>query len=286
MNPNLVPTLIVNKNGVTTTVHKKPTGSANTSAVLPLPVAPALHTSSLTDTQRSELISQIHDCAGILHEGFSYAIGKPYKDIIRDLMFTYPDNAVTAVHDYLMLDLSHDREEYNNRFGFLIMLTMLMHRETGNTVHEYLTFKTALPLTAGEPEYGTEIIRGLHSYNQLPVMDNYADSDQDTKRRIAALLSVTETLFAQYKEHHRQVIVAANGKNYPLVIPTPLEFGLPLEEKPEVRLIGDSLIELIIEQPENADAISRHIIEEGINDGVLLREIFDSSTPSLRDGLI
>jgi hypothetical protein len=282
MNPKLIPTVIVNKNGVTTTVHKKPLGSfiAGTG----LPVAPPPPTTGLTEAERSELISQIHDRAGILHEGFSYAIGKPHKDIIRDLMFTYPDNAVTAMHDYLMLDLSHDREEYNNRFGFLTMLTSLMHRDTGNTIHEYLTFKTALPLTAGDPEYGTEIIRGLHSHNQLPVMDNYADSDQDTKRRIAAILSVTESLFTQYKEHQRQVIVAANGNNYPLVMPTPLEFGLPLEEKPEVRLIGNSLIELIIEQPETRRDLTDHHQEASTMASCSGR--YSQATSSLRDGLI
>lgn len=285
MKTNLVPTVIVNKNGVTTTVHKTPL-TASPAGRLPAPVVIIPAATNLTEAQRSDMISQTHERAGILHEGFSYTIGKSYKDIIRDQLLTYSDNALTAMHDYLMLDLSHDREAYNNRFGFLTILTSIMYRDTDNTIHEYLTFKKALPLTTGDPEYGTKIIRGLHSYKQLPVMDNYADSDQDTKRRIAALLSVTEALFTQHKEHQRQVIVAANGSNYPLVIPTPLEFGLPLEEKPEVRLIGDSLIELIIDQPEKADAISRHIIEEGINDGVLLREIFDSSTPSLRDGLI
>jgi hypothetical protein len=279
MNPNLIPTVIVNKNGVTTTVHKKPLDPSTTGTGLP--AAHLSPTTGLTEAQRSNMISQMHSRLETIEH---------HKDAIRDLLLTYPDNAVTAMHDYIMTDAPDNREQ-RHRTAFLRILSDPRHHDTGSTIHEYLTFRAALQPTASNINDGLALIRALHGYQQLPVMDSYGDADQETQEQITALLTVTQPLYKRYREHQSYILSVATTSgthswDQPPVMPDPLEVGLPLEVKDDIRLIGDDLINLIIERPENADAISRTIIKDGISDGALLREKLDSKTPALRDGIL
>lgn len=284
MKQNLTPTVIVNKNGVATTVHKKPVTSSTMTSGLPVPIVTKPAAKKLTEAQRNELITQINDHIGTI---------KYHKDAIRDLLLTYPDNAVTAMHDYLIPEVSDDREN-SNRSAFLRVLSDPRFGDNGNTIHEYLTFKTVLQTTSPNVNVGLAVIRSLHGYKQLPVMGSYGDADQNTQDKITALLTVTQDLYNRYKEHQRETpgfatTSGTTGKiswSQPPPMPEPLEVGLPLEVTRGIHLIGDDLISLIIEQPENADAISRTIIKERISDPALLREKFESNIPSMRDGLL
>jgi hypothetical protein len=286
MNPNLVPTRIVNKNGVTTTVHKKPLGPSSTSNALPAPAVTALPTRALTEAQRSDMISKTHRRLWVIHGGRNVGTGMYHADAIRELMLTYPDNAVASMHNYIMTDFTGNRIETRNRTDFL---NAVMHyATTGNAANEYLTFREHLTTSnhIGIKD-NMAILRALHDYQQLPVMADYSEADQDTQEKITALLTVTQGLYNRYKEHQREALGSSKaGWGEPITVPDPLEFGLPLDTSKFVRLIGDDLINLITEQPENADEITRRILKDGINDSALLREIFESPAPALRDGLI
>lgn len=291
MNPNLVPTVVVNKNGVTTTVHKKPVSPFITSNTLPAPAVTALPTRTLTDKQRSDMISKLHRRLWVIHGGRDVGTGKYYADIIRDQLLTYSDNALATMHEYLLSDVENNVKEERHRSAFLKVLCDPRYKDTGHTVHEYLTFKPVLQKNTSSIIDGLSLIRVLHDYSQLPVMDSYGDADQDTQEKIAALLTVTQDLYIKYKEHQFSILSAAtisgnHSWDEPPAIPAPLELGIPIYTEMNISLIGDDLINLIMEQPKNAEAISKVIVQDGINDPALIREIFDSNTPSLRDGLL
>jgi len=292
MNQNLVPTVVVNKNGVTTTVHKKPLSASVTGTPLPAPAVTALPAKSLTEAQRSEKISRMQRRLWVIHGRRDLSTGRDHSDVIRDQLLTYSDNALSALHEFLMSSVDDDKRAVRHRTAFLRMLSDPKHPETGNTVHEYLTFNTVIQQTAHNNVMdGLALIRSLHDYKQLPVMDSYGDADQETQKQVTALLTVTQDLLDKYKDHQRKILASiVGGKNrwnhHPDDLPTPMQLGIPIDTKNNISLVGDNLISLIVEQPENAEAISRIIVKEGINDSALIREIFESNTPSLRDGLI
>lgn len=284
MNPNLVPTVIVNKNGVTTTVHKKPVGSHTVDTPLPAPAVTTSPARTLTDAERSDMISKMHRRLWVIS-------GREHSDIIRDQLLTYSDNALTAMNEFLLSEVEGNVKETRHQLAFLKMLCDPRYRDTGHTVHEYLTFKPVLQQKTSSIIDGMALVRALHDYKQLPVMDSYGDADQETQEQIAALLTVAQGLLDKYKYHQRETLGAApisgsHSQGKQPAIPNPLEFGIPLYVEWNVRLVGDDLISLIMEQPENAEAISKVIVQDGINDAALLREIFDSETPALRSGLL
>lgn len=237
--------------------------------------------------ERYELIARTVEKLGALFAAENYSTRKKHYDGIRDLMIAYSDSAATALHEYIMADLSEEPDAYVARNLFLSTIIKPSHEETSATVHEYLNFKEALSFTLNAPDEAMATVRALHSYPQLPNMENYAEADEDTKAKVLALLTVTNSLYAKHQQHEFGLLVsAASSWTKAPTIPTPMELGLPLEIKPEIRLIGEDLINLIIDQPEDAEAIARRITGEGVNDSKLLRDIFTSDIPSLRDGLI
>ena len=237
--------------------------------------------------ERYELIAQSIEKLGTLFAAENYVTRKKHYDGIRDLMLAYPDSSAAALHEHIMADLTKEPDEYVARNLFLSMIIKPNHKETSATVHEYLIFKESLPFTLTAPDEAMATVRALHSYQQLPLMEDYTEADDDTKAKIIALLTVTNSLYAKYKQQEYGMLVSAASSWTKLpTIPPPVELGLPLEVKPEIRLLGDGLINLIIDCPDDAHEIARRISEEGIADSSLLREIFESDTPSLRDGLI
>jgi hypothetical protein len=249
------------------------------------------HAAPLTEAQRDELIDQIRLRAGDLHKGTSLSGGNTFQNIIRDLMLTCPDQTVIAIHEYFMFEESDDPREYREQCrerGELIgTLTGPRYKENGNTLHEYIIFKESIAGSIGSL-YGLAIVSLLHKYEQLPAMDSYSNANEETKVKIAALIKVTSSLFGLYKEHERAYLGSPAFKHQGnSIVPTPKEYGLPLDyDWTGIRLHGDDLINLILEQHENADEIASIMTKDGITDPDLLREIFSSKTPALRHGLI
>lgn len=225
--------------------------------------------------------------------GENYFTDVQYKDAIRNLMLASTDGGVIAMHEYIMADLPY------YQYGFRQSLIMAMNPDYSNeelvhTVQEFLNFRTLISDYSIEPFNVLRIFSSLHSYQQLPKMDNYAVADEKTKRKVEALITVTMNLYKRYGWHSIQTVQAAHNaagswKDFFTenpAIPAPTEFGLPLELVPNIRLIDDDLINLVVSQPDHADDIARAIITEGISAGALLRDIFTSGTQSLRNGLL
>jgi hypothetical protein len=285
MNPNLVPTVIVNKNGVTTTVHKKPQSASVSSSAIPAP------SSTLTDTvttHRDEIITQIREWLEIESYRRSPEIQSRLPDAISELLLTYSDNAVTAMHEYLTTDLNDSDAERNRELLLQLLGSSRRNVASPSTVHEYLNFLPALQHNNHNPELAMAIISALHTYKQLPVMENYAEADETTKQQVSALINVTSDLIIKFDKREIMMVSAAwtSGSFAPPRHYDPMGFDLPLENGDEPRLLGDDLISIIIEKPEEAEEITRIIIKDRITDGELIRDRITSKAPSLREGII
>lgn len=292
--PNLIPTPVTDKNGKLTTVHKKP--QAHPSAPnLSLPTLNTPSTPALTPEQRHEIIEQSHQRLYIIQDGpTSGEGGNWHADKIHELMLTYPDHAITSMHQYFMLDIDQYKEAkpYIERIEFLSLLTRPNQPPLWTTVHEYLAFRTIPTTKTPNFDLDIAIIRALHTYPQLPTMDHYADADEETKGKIIALIATTRELSMEYFTRHFQTLVntsSSSDDEDPEI--SPMELGIPLEikhpnEDQRIRLHGDDLINLVINNPEHASLITRYITKEGISDPALLKEIVETNTPTLRDGML
>jgi hypothetical protein len=284
MNQKLIPTRIVNKNGVTTTVHKKAQSTSASGSTLPAPSAVFTDTAT---ANRDELLTQIREWIEIPSSRRTPELQQRLPDAISKLLPTYSDNAVTALHEYIMADLT-DAEEQHKRERLLQLMGSERRAATPVIVHEYLTFLPAIQRNNHDPELGMAMISAIHGYKQLPAMENYAEADETTKQQVSALINVTSDLASKYQ--NREIMMMSeswnkSGHRGPQSY-DPMELGLPLDNGDDLRLIGDDLIGIIIERPEEAKEITRIIIKDRITDGELIRDRITSATPSLREGII
>lgn len=315
MKQNLIPTVIVNKNGVTTTVHKKPAQATTTSAKLPTPSTPVTASKTLTREQRHELITEIQEgIRDIYTKTQHFDPGMHEGKAVREIMLSSTDNAINTMHEYVMIPMDHTiqpsqgtTEEYKRRV-FLGVISLHQRKTNQHRVHEYLTFRDSLEQTLNwKHDYAIDhalaLVNSLHDYPQLPVIDDYAEADEVTQHKAAALLTISDKLFTEYfkrLDHWEKTTTFPDYSNAdwqtitPIPRPTPTELGIPMEidqphwdaEQKAIRLLGDDLIHLVLQHPENADSIAQHIIDRKTADPHHLREVFDNEAPALRGGII
>lgn len=315
MNRNLVPTRIVNKNGVSTTVHRKPANTTTTKTKLPTPAAPATPSKGLTQEQRNQLITEIQARIVELYTPTQmFRPGESESEMVRRCMLDSTDNAITAMHEYVMIEMKQQITQYHGqpnpeheRRVFLGWIGDYTNRTTPHNVHEYITYRDSIARTfidslrPARPAFYSEnplmLLDSLHGYTQLPAMDDYAEADEETRTQVAALLTVTDKLYIEYFErlhekYRNAAPVTYTLDNPPPPLPTPMELGLPLDmerqythDTQSVRLHGDSLTSLVMKHPAHANDIADHIIQRG-TDTSHLWEVFDTPAPSLQSGIL
>jgi hypothetical protein len=272
MNQPLVPTRIVNKNGVLTTVHKKPAGAPLTAGTIPAPAAVPSGT-KLTAKERRDikvmLIDEVSNACEEWNSNWSY-------ENLEASLNSYNDATIAAIRDYLpTIPPSFAGDE--DRGGFLFTLVKnTTVRVSGSTVHEYIVYKSCFPQGATASSI-MSYVRALHSYPQLPVMDSYAEADEATTAKVTALLRVTNDL----NMRSLQDIFLKGGEDQPEG-----SSPLPVTYAPEPKITDDSIVDLIVERPDLADEIADLIITKKVRDGALIREMIESKTQSIRDGLL
>jgi hypothetical protein len=270
-NSNLVPTPIVNKNGVRTTVHKKVAPASPATAALPAP-AVTMDSAMLSFKDRREIITMVNDKVKESQSVNGWDSKKwSYGDLGATLR-SCSDTAIIAIRDLLLIDPQGflQREE---RDDFLFALAQKDEKVSGTTIHEYIVYREHLKGTSMSTKI--DLIKGLHTYTQLPAMENYADADQETKANIITLLSVAKKLYS------RDLM-----KNLYSAHLNSTESTTSVSSDGQIRLTNDNLVALLIERPEAADEIIALIVDKRINDGELIRNMIESDTPSIRDGLL
>lgn len=269
---NLIPTPVVTKNGVLTTVHKKPAGAPLTAGTIPAPAATSPVT-KLSARERRDIkamvTNEVSKACEEWNPNWSW-------ENLEESLNSYSDSVIVAIRDYLpTIPTSFAGEEERGSFLYTLVKNDLV-RVSGSTVHEYIAYKSCFSRGTTASSI-MSYVSALHSYPQLPVMDSYADADGATTAKITALLSVTNNL----NMRSLQDIFLKAGEDQPDSVAS-----LPVTYDPEPRITDDSIVDLIVERPDLADEITDLIVTKKVRDGALIREMIESGTQSIRDGLL
>lgn len=264
--------------------------------------APATATLLQQARPSNDLISKINQQLQTIYNKNPFEKRANDSDEICALLLTYPLHTVTAIHNYLNQNIDmEDYDETHERNSLLKMLTQNKHPDNAQTIHDYLALRADSTLTARNLPIDIAMVRALRDYPQLP-NTHYTTLSKETKTKIKALLNTTREIIAIHNNrvHNSQWGNASHigTANETSLEHIPSDFGLPLEteqrkairnlrheDNTRIRLTSDIIINLILDQPDNAPAITAHI-RKGINDPELLQDIFTSTNPALRNGLL
>lgn len=268
---NLVPTRIVNKNGVATTVYKRPEKPAAEGSVIPVPSSSITVLSSMT---RGQLIEEV---AGIV-----YDLNKDEDGNDDDI---YWDSArsrhrIDTIEEAL---LDHDEETLRRLMDALNGkdYDSLSEMETllSDGVFEGKNTRYINAIEQLYPLVGTG--RGTSSLDvlidSLKYYPGLGDLDVAKFPQIAAILN-TVCIFEQNKPPAwaDETLLWYSGReqagdiNYPV-------------------LYSDELIELLSRRPHQAHRIVQFVLERGNpkpEDITFIEEMLDSETPSIAEGAL
>lgn len=228
---------------------------------------------SSTAESTDEVIESITSRITEISVSYSYRL-----PAIREALSNYPESTIAAIRDYLAPHLT-DYLERRHRADFLGILGNESDKkqpESASTIHEYLTYGTCLSLLV--PESIFKVLHRLHDYERLPASDNYAYADEDTRLKIKALLTVTESL-------HRRYVAIADEQRHTEGVKERLA-AIPLDWHNGIKITDDSLVSLTFDYPEQAKSIAGLLRTRGTTDSKLIREIIESEASSLREGTL
>lgn len=184
MNKNLVPKVITDKNGVTTTRWVKPEKAASSVSDIP-PVSPNQATPAATDAHLVEsLVDWFKECDeySIDVEAVVKAIptyGNDTLELLSAEMLRGTEGRDTAA---LWISLYSDQETY---------------------LRELFTYRDAFDPST-DYSFIEEAVHYLHEYDELPKMKDYSKADEDLKQKIYDVLAVTESAIAEDYEASRE----------------------------------------------------------------------------------
>ena len=179
-------------------------------------------------------------------------------ELVRTRLLTYSDRLIAKVLESLTGPSTVSSRD-------LMALTTTSDIDA-NTVHEFLVFRPYLD----EKIYRGAVlkaIKGIHTYAQLPVADNYAEADDDVQEKVIAMLRVTERMIFAYDTYY--------DKSYPIAF-----------SRGATVLVGNDLIRLVIANPSKAEIISQTLIERGTSGVSLLESVIRDDVQSLSRGIL
>lgn len=264
----LLPTTIVNKNGVTTTVHKRVDTSGKTTPVtIPSPAAKLPIAEGLADAEATVGAALITVQS---YEDFDHDIGD--FRVLERLLARWEPSVTRAYakvidenpnhgYDELVASVLHNNHNPSEASYLLIAAQEDTKPDTdwsrfeGGTFAYALAKETYLGITSLSEEYGFEL-------PELP----FEAEDQKLVEIFKALAVVT---YAVYHSDTQKGLVS-----------------ITMNEGEAVTLNNNELIELIISRPEDAHRISRIVVDRDNPDATLIEEMLDAEVPALRDGMI
>jgi hypothetical protein len=263
----LVPTTIVNKNGVTTTVHKRAEANGNASAMIPSPAALPL---------KDDELSKAEACVGAAlitvqgYEDFHHDIGD-FRVLERRLARWEP-SVIRAYATMLDNHPNHGYDElvasvlYNDHDPDEASYLLITAQEDKRPDSDWSGFE------GGTFTYGIakSIYWGIASLSEeygfdLPELPFEAE-DQKPVEIFQALAIVT---YAVYHSNTQKGLVSVTT-----------------EDGEGMMLNNNELIDLIIKRPEDAQRISSIVVDRENPDAALIEEMLDTEVPALRDGII
>lgn len=250
MTSNLVPQVITDKNGVTTTRWVKPTGNSSVaqSALRALP--PISTEPQLQHVSRVSLL-------GALYKAFSeYGEYEDWEeadlDGITAKLKGLDDHSLRLITNFIQKDnqIVHAKvteivdlvDTYGVRPPYLNELLAY-----------YDTFSNGV-----SQEFKEEAVEKLHKCVEIPTMTDYSLADADTQSEIRRLLKSAENHYAEYYDPD-------DNQNI---------------------IIGEGMRKFIADNPDQLDRIDEIMIERQTEDPEVVNSILNSQTPSISSGIL
>lgn len=248
LNPTLIPTLTVDVNGRTTTVHKLPQGSTDRMMSVPAPSSPANNKSRMmTDSRINDLAQHVTDLTGEEH-GVRYRISH-YSDGFLDRieeLFESESDLATPVAGQIV---GHENERF-----------------ISECVHFYPKLNTE--------DYGeaSSYVRSLRLYPELRHASNLTKGDQE--QQSLAIMEATRII-----HENSPPSFFANPSH-------PLEYRAT-DTDWDLKIIKQArLVNLIMRQPERAEDIGKVVARYGFTEPASILAVMGGTIPALADGAL
>lgn len=182
MKNNLVPKVITDKNGVTTTRWVKPNKAVSSSAipqVSPTAPAPSSHAHMV-----DELLDWFSKC-----DEYSLDVKRVNKAV------------PTFSNETLELIVADTRKDDGARDTAALWISLYSENET--YLRELFAYRDAFDPST-DYSFVEEAVHYLHQWDELPDDDDYSRADEDLKQKIYDVLAVTESVIAEDYEMKRE----------------------------------------------------------------------------------
>lgn len=273
MKTNLVPTRIVNKNGISTTVYKSEATATSRAVSLPAPDPISSPGGKLSATERSQMIDELCMLLESTHKKYkplSSGINPDNLLAFRNRLAAYRDEVISKLHTNAQHQTGDNKAflYVNNGASEEDLMNHLVLSE-GDLAHERL-FELGKGYCFNLPD----AVRSLHTYPQL----NYECTEAHFQKVIALTGVVTAIQSEQPNERHWE-----SHENGRLLTYTPA----PRYGKEQLaRITSDDLIDFILEQPECWEQIADIVASRGTDDTSIIRSIMDSETTAIAEGML
>lgn len=182
-NKNLVPKVITDKNGVTTTRWVKPDKSVPASAI-PQMSPVATPTASSRDLMVDELLKWFGEC-----DEYSIDVEKVLKAIPK-----YGNDTL----ELISADMQNGAEARD-----IAALWISLYSDQETYIRELFAYRAAFDPST-DYSFVEEAVHYLHQWDELPDDDDYSKADEELKQKIYDVLGVTETAIAEDYEMARE----------------------------------------------------------------------------------
>lgn len=247
MTSNLVPQVITDKNGVTTTRWVKPTGNSSVaqSALRSLP--PISVVPQLQSVSRVGLL-------GGLYKAFSEHGDYEEWDIdeITSTLKGLDDHSLRLITTFVQKDGQIDDARVTDMADLLVTYGV-----RPPYLNELITYRDSFS-NGTDQDFREEAVQKLHQCAEIPEMDDYSLADEETQAEIRRLLKSAEKFYAEYYDPD-------DNQNI---------------------IIGEGMRKFIADNPDQLDRIDEIMIERQTEDPEVVNSILNSQTPSISSGIL
>jgi hypothetical protein len=248
---NLIPTVITDRNGKVTTVHRRADASRAKAVSIPAPQVADEADPAVKDQIMGIVRSELMRVPSTLREEMLM------EGMESKLSYRYPAEVLTAIRDTMF---SHPTSRKT--------LSLLLSKSFDKVIlHEAAVY---LPeMWAGDEASAFNSVMALHDYEgrHLPLLANYALADSDARAKCIALINVTAALETCHTRMTGQPLRWRGTASIPVIN-------------------DDALVKLIVENPDKAPLITQFIEERLSADVGALTELLRSDSSQLAEGAL
>lgn len=230
-----------------TTVHRRTDAGNRIGPSLPAPTVP--------DESLKNLVSDVTVLVYTELNRKEYYSEREIMGAVKNIA-SYPRELLNVLHETF---ISHAPSR-----GALSKLIQA-GRTSNESLHECAYFSPRL--TSGHPSTSVDVIRGLHYYDELPKMDNYALADQETRTKITALLNVAAAIDGVCDVFRENPLRWVGEDMRPVIKDT-------------------RIVELVLANPDKAEAVSRFVDSRLTADYDAILEVVNNDSNSLSEGIL